>query len=269
VIPAGNFMMGSPETEQGRRSNEGPQHLVTIAKPFAVMETEVTVGMFKAFVADTRYQTSGGCYAWNGSKWELSTVRSWKKPFPDAEQDDRHPVVCMNWDDTQAFVKWMSQRTGQVYRLLTESEWEYAARAGSKTRYSFGDNEADLCRHANVADQRAKRDIKGSSDWTIAPCDDGFAYTAPVGNYQANAFDLRDMHGNAWEWTQDCWHDSYENAPINGESWETNCKEERRVLRGGGWNDNPSFARAAGRDRSTPGGRSSGSGFRLARTLTP
>jgi formylglycine-generating enzyme required for sulfatase activity len=268
VIPAGIFMMGSPETESGRMDREGPQHRVTIAKPFAVMETEVTVALFKAFVAATKYQTSGGCYAWNGSKWELDAAHSWRKPFADAEQDDRHPVVCVTWDDAQAFVKWMSLRTGQVYRLLTEAEWEYAARAGSTTRYSFSDNDADLCRYANVADQRAKRDIKGTSVWTFAPCDDGFAYTAPVGSYQANAFKLRDMYGNAWEWTKDCWHGTYENAPINGESWEKNCTEARRVLRGGSWFSGLGIVRSAHRDRDASSDRYINLGFRIARTFS-
>lgn len=254
VIPAGKFLMGSPANEEGRSDDEGPQHEVTIAKPLAVMEAEVTRGQFAAFVKAKDYkQASGGC-AWNA---------------PGFDQTDAHPVVCISWNDAQAYIKWLAGKTGQGYRLLSEAEWEYAARAKTPTRYSFGDKDADLCAYANIADKSANVAGNVAATWATDVCSDGFAYTAPVKTYKPNAFGLFDLHGNAWEWVQDCWHGDYNGAPVTGVSWETNCKEERRVLRGGGWGIGPSIARAADRDWDTPGYRVNYTGFRLARTLTP
>jgi formylglycine-generating enzyme required for sulfatase activity len=234
VIPAGSFMMGSPETEKDRDSDEGPQHKVTIPNALAVMETEVTVGMFKAFVDETKYSTG-------------SSSCDWKTVFPN--QTAAHPAVCISWNDAQAFVQWMSKRTGQVYRLLTEAEWEYATRAGSSTAYSFGDSSSVLGDYAWFSENSSSK-------------------THPVRTRKPNAFGLYDLHGNAWEWTQDCWHDTYENSPTNGESWETSCKESRRVLRGGSWGNIPRNLRSADRSRGSSGIRSNCPGFRVARTIS-
>jgi formylglycine-generating enzyme required for sulfatase activity len=221
VVPAGEFLMGSPADEPNRSSDEGPQHRVRVAK-FAMARFEVTQGQWKALMGSN---PSG---------------------FTDCV--DNCPVENVSWDDAQAYVKKLSEKTGQQYRLPSEAEWEYAARAGTTTAYAFG---ATLsASQANFSESKIEK-------------------TVAVGSYVANDFGLSDMHGNVWEWVQDCWHDTHENSPINGESWETNCKEERRVLRGGGWSDNPSIARAANRDRNSPGLRDYGTGFRLARTLTP
>jgi formylglycine-generating enzyme required for sulfatase activity len=167
VVPAGNFLMGSPDSEKGRFRDEGPQHTVRIAKPFAVMEAEVTRGQFALFVKEAGYTQKGGSCKWD----QLSFA-----------QTDEHPVVCVDWDGAKALATWLSQRTGKPYRLLSEAEWEYAARAGSTTRYYFGDDENDLCRYANVANCKGR-------------------VTAPVKNFKPNAFKLYDMTGNAWEWS--------------------------------------------------------------------
>ena len=237
VVPAGEFMMGSAEGEDGRFDNEGPQRRVRLSEPFAVMEAEVTRGDFARFVTETGYKQREG---WCG----------WSKP--EIEQMAEYPVVCVGWEDATAFSKWMSKRTGQTYRLLSEAEWEYAARAGSSTRFHFGNDAKELCRYAKVDG-----------------CNEGYEATAPTKSFRPNAFGLYDMHGNALEWVQDCWHENYQGAPEDGsKAWEANCSGGRRVLRGGGWSDLPDVARSAFRYRVAPVNRDGSTGFRLARTLT-
>ncbi len=263
VVPAGEFMMGSAESEEGHQSRESPQHRVRISEPFAVMEAEVTLGAFARFVQETGYKAGEGCFVFSGKGWQIDGKRSWRDPG--FEQRPDHPVVCVDWNGATAFAAWLSKRTGQAYRLLTEAEWEYAARAGSTSRYYFGNKSSDLCRYANVADLSAK---KVYPDFAIAECDDGYVHTSPVKHYLPNGFGLYDMHGNALEWTQDCWHDNYQGAPEDGSKpWEVDCSNDRRVLRGGGWNYLPVNARSAFRVRYTPDIRYNYFGFRLARTL--
>jgi formylglycine-generating enzyme required for sulfatase activity len=174
--------------------------------------------------------------------------------------------VCLNWNDAKAYAAWLAKKTDKNYRLLTEAEWEYAARAGTTTRYSFGDDEKDLCHHGNGADQIAKSKIVGAEKWTAAPCSDGHAYTAPAANFSPNGFGLYDVHGNALQWVDDCWHDSYQGAPLDGSAWVSgDCS--RRVRRGGSWSSYPGVRRAANRGGSTAVNRYDFNGFRLARTL--
>ena len=160
VLPAGRFTMGSPAGEAGRYDDEGPQHEVTIARKLAVMEAEVTRAQYAAFVDETGYRPQEGCYTLNqkGDNFELDASRDWSTPGFD--QTPQHPVTCVNWNDGQAYAQWLSKRTGQRYRLLSEAEWEYAARAGSTTRYSFGDSDSDLCSHGNVFDRSAVQGTK-------------------------------------------------------------------------------------------------------------
>jgi formylglycine-generating enzyme required for sulfatase activity len=263
VVPPGSFTMGSPSNEKGRFDNEGPQHTVTISRAFAVGKFTVTIDQFADFVKEAGYDAGSKCWTFED--------RSFRNPgFP---QTGAHPAVCLNWDDARAYVAWLSKKTGKPYRLLTEAEWEYAARArtepGSYPSYFFGDNENDMCRYGNGADQTAKSEIAGAKDWTtFMNCSDGYAYTAPVGSFRANAFGLFDVHGNAWQWLEDCWHENYQNAPTDGSAWISgDCS--RRVLRGGSWSSNPRYLRAAIRYRYTSDFRSLDSGFRLGRTITP
>jgi formylglycine-generating enzyme required for sulfatase activity len=253
VVPAGAFTMGSPEAEGGRFPNEGPQHVVTIGKPFAVGKLHVTVDQFAAFLRETRYYAN----------------RCWRNPG--FEQDGSHPAVCLSWNDAKAYVDWLAKKTGKPYRLLTEAEWEYAARGrmspGAYPRFWFGDDAKDLCRHGNGADQSAQDGIAGGKGWTVAPCNDGYAYTSPAGHYDPNAFGLYDMFGNAWQWTADCYHDSYKGAPGNGSAWTTGSCSGGHVVRGGSWYDSLVILRSAKRDRNTS--EDNYLGFRLARTLGP
>ncbi len=270
VVPAGSFTMGSPASEKDRRDNEGPQRVVTIAQPFAVGRFQVTVEQLAAFVAETGHDAGSKCWTFENGKAEERQGRSWRNPgFPQA---DTHPAVCLSWDDATAYVDWMSRKTGKTYRLLSEAEWEYAARArtepGAYPRYWFGNEEKDLCRYGNGADQEAKSKIAGASGWTIAPCNDGHAYTAPTGSFPANGFGLYDMAGNAWHWTADCWNESYKVAPSDGSALVAgDCG--RRVLRGGSWINNPRVLRAANRDHNAAGLRYCFNGLRLGRTLAP
>jgi formylglycine-generating enzyme required for sulfatase activity len=174
----------------------------------------------------------------------------------------------LSWNDATAYVAWLAKKTGKGYRLLTEAQWEYAARAGTTTRYSFGDDEKDLCHHGNGVDATAKSKIAGAEKWSAAPCSDGYAYTAPVGSFLPNKFGLYDMHGNAWQWLEDCWHDNYAGAPTDGSGWVSgDCS--RRVVRAGSWGGIPRDLRSAKRGRDPAGERYGNIGFRLGRTLPP
>ncbi len=260
VIPPGRFTMGSPDSEPGRRPEEGPLRSISIPSAYAVGKFEVTRAQYARFARETGRAASGGCFAWTGQKYEDSPQASWSNPgIPQTEND---PVVCVSWEDAKAFAQWLGGKTGKNYRLLTEAEWEYAARAGTTGRRYFGENDADACRYANVADASAKSSYNFGNTFD---CRDNYAATAPAGSFLPNAFGLYDMLGNAWEWTEDCWADNYTQAPTNGAASSAgNCG--RRVLRGGSWDGHPRVLRAAFRVGDSVGGRGSVVGFRLART---
>lgn len=262
IIPAGIYTMGSPDSEAKRDDNEGPVHRVKIAS-FAMGRTEITRGQFAAFVKKTKYNTEGKCWSLDNGKFkELSD--NWLKPgYP---QDDRHPVACINWNDAQAYVKWLSRKTGKKYRLPTEAEWEYAARGNTSTARYWGDNPNEACQYANAADKSAQAEIRGASSWSVHNCTDGFAYTSPVGSFKPNAFRLNDMLGNVWEWTEDVYHDSYVGAPVDEKSWQGNGV--KHALRGGSWNNSAQDVRAAARFSNKPALRFSIFGFRVVR-VTP
>ncbi len=251
VIPAGQFTMGSPNQETGRFNNEGPQHTVKVAQ-FALGRTEVTFDEYDAFAKATNRQ--------------LPSAEGWGR--------GRRPVINVSWDDAQAYAAWLSDKTKKAYRLPTEAEWEYAARAGTQTRRYWGDDpaEKDACAYANVFDAGSVEEIKKSHPsftWQTFACNDNFPFTAPVGQFKPNAWGLQDMLGNVWEWVADCYHDSYQGAPVDGSDSEDGkaCKSGGRVLRGGSWNGLPDSVRSASRGRFNPDYRYIGGGFRLARTL--
>ena len=247
VVPAGEYRMGSPSGEAGRDDDEGPRHRVRIAKPLAVGVYEVTRRQFAEFVEATDHNAGNRCRTYEGGSWDWRESLSWRNPGFD--QTDGHPVVCVSWEDAQAYVDWLREKTGEAYRLLSESEWEYVARAGTQTRYEWGDE---------VGSERANCDGCGSR-WDNRQ-------TAPVGQFEANRFGLHDVHGNVWEWVEDCWNGSYAGAPADGSAWRSgNC--DRRVLRGGSWYDGPRYLRAAVRNRNDAGYRNYFIGFRIARTL--
>jgi formylglycine-generating enzyme required for sulfatase activity len=243
VVPPGAFLMGSPESDPDAQKDERPQHRVTIAEPFAIGRHEVTRAEYAAFVEAT-YPRGNGCYAWTGSEFRFNADADWRDPG--FAQTDRDPVACVSWVDAKAYVQWLSEKTGERYRLPTEAEWEYAARAGTTTRYATGDTITE--KDANFGNRLGK--------------------TAPVGSYPPNPWGLYDMHGNLWEWTEDCYKDSYEGAPEDGRAWvEGDCSY--RVVRGGSWFGRPVSLRSADRSGIGPGFRFNDFGFRISRTLTP
>jgi len=267
VLPPGRFLMGSAPTETERDGDEGPQHWVTLPRPFAIGRCEVSRAQFRRFVEETGYRTvaekSGGCRVYDPVRqtWSADPKASWERPG--FQQDDGHPAVCVAWEDARACADWLSRRTGAAYRLPSEAEWEYAARGGTVTAYYWGDVAGEICRFANLADSELTRIDRDSRN---ARCSDGFPYTAPGGSYPPNPFGLYDMAGNVWEWTADCYRDSYDGAPADGTAREAeNCG--RRVVRGGSWGGNPHYLRSAGRGGSAPDGAGIFLGFRLARAL--
>ncbi len=261
VVPAGEFVMGSPEGENGRFEEEGPTHAVRVAA-FAVSETPITRHQYEMFVRATGRDHAPSCNAMSDAgEWTETRGLTWRSPG--FEQADDHPVVCVSWDDAQAYAQWLAARTGRRYRLLSESEFEYAARAATTTAFPWGAEVGEACAHANGFDLAAKR---LHPDWPSFACDDGYAHTAPVEAFPANAFNLRGLTGNVYQWVQDCFHDGYVGAPEDGAAWDGEpC--EARVIRGGSWLNGARGLRAAMRDRDPQSSRYTNIGLRVARSL--
>lgn len=283
VVPAGSFLMGSPDSEEERAEDEGPQHQVSL-KAFAIGKYEVTRGQFRSFVEMTGYRTQAeqdadrGCYTLairedGNASWDWTANQNWRNAelYGLEQGDDDHPVLCVSRQDAQAYITWLNEThlgvEEQPYRLPTEAEWEYAARAGSSTVYSYGTAITAMCRYGNGGDLT---DLPNGNEWLERiECHDGYAYTAPVGSFEANDFGLHDMHGNVWEWTDDCWHDNYNDAPVNGEVWEEEnggvCTH--RVARGGSWFYHRGDLRIAFRLVNSAINRSNLLGIRLVQDL--
>ena len=263
VVPAGAFTMGSWVGEQGHDADESPSHPVTIEKPFALGRFAVTRGEFAAFVKATGYRGARGCYAWNLADWTPKPALSWRSPG--FAQSDREPVVCVSWRDARAYVAWLREQTGRPYRLPSEAEWEYAARAGSQARYFFGEDDSKFCRYGNGADRTL---TAIAPPQPVLTCNDGHAFTAPVGHYRPNGFGLYDMLGNAWQWVADCVHRNYKNAPRDGAAWLDEGGDcTRRVGRGGSWLRSADRLRSASRLWSEASDRWFDWGFRVARAV--
>ena len=209
---------------------------------------------YAAFVRETGRAVGDACWTYESGEWEERSGRSWRSPG--YVQQDTHPVVCVNHEEAGAYAQWLSGETGRRYRLATEAEWEYAARAGTETSRYWGDDPAQVCGYTNVADLTAK---EAYPDWTIHACRDGHVHTAPVGGYRSNGYGLHDMMGNVWEWTCSEYDEDYEGA-------EQRCASgaSRRVIRGGSWIHYPGRVRSANRNRYGPGTRLTYLGFRLA-----
>ncbi len=228
VIPSGTFPMGSPEKEVGRYDDERPQHKVTIGRRFAIGRTPVTFAVYDHFCEVTK----------RAKPWDQGWGRG------------KRPVINVRWRDAVACCEWLAKETGQSYRLPSEAEWEYAARAGTTTRYAWGD--AITPTNANYSESKLGK-------------------TTEVGAFPPNPWGLYDMHGNIWEWVEDVWHDSYQGAPADGSAWtdgEGKKTSGIRVLRGGSWVDDPRSLRSTFRLRYGPFGRIDYRGFRVARTLS-
>lgn len=262
LVPAGKGKIGASEAEKTRETDDLPVRVVTVSRPFAMGRTEVTRDEFAAFVEATGHRAEGGCYSWSESRWVLNPDRSWRNPgFP---QTGRDPVVCINFRDAQAYVRWLSSKTGKRYRIPTEAEWEYAARAGTESSRPWGEDPADACDFANGTDLAALR-RPNANEFDYHDCDDGHIYTAPAGSFRPNAFGLHDMIGNAWEWTVDCWIDGAPAKPqaARGPPSPEDCG--RRAVRGGAWNYTPPYLRSAARLKGAVGVRIYNIGIRVVR----
>jgi formylglycine-generating enzyme required for sulfatase activity len=259
-LPSGTFQMGAIPVGS-ERHNIQPVHAVTL-KHFAIGQFEVTRGEYAAFSKDSGRVAGGNCETISPKTEILEHEASATWRNPGFAQTDRDPVVCVSWEDAKAYVAWLSKKTGKHYRLLSESEWEYAARAGTTTHYWWGEDPSVKCKYANGADLSAKQQYK---TWVRASaCDDGFAHTAPVGSFPANAFGLHDMVGNVWEWVEDCYADDYVPQPRDGAPYTGgDCKD--RVNRGGSWYNGMDGMRPASRDNTDPTDHANKVGFRVAR----
>lgn len=253
VVPAGSFKMGSPSAEAGRMDFEGPQHTVRIESPFAVGVYEVTFGEWDRCVS------AGGCGGY--------------RPDDEGWGRGNRPVINVSWGDAMMYTRWLSREVGHLYRLPTEAEWEYAARAGTSGARYWGESEAEQCRYGNGFDRNLAKTQWGREemeefDWLrAAPCSDGNPWTATVGSYEPNPFGLYDVLGNVYEWTGDCWRDRHSPTLDGRRRSSGDCS--LRALRGGAWYDAPGNLRSALRVRYMTQARGGGTGFRVVRSIEP
>jgi formylglycine-generating enzyme required for sulfatase activity len=259
VAPAGSFTMGSPKNEPQRADGEAELR-VSIPRPFLVGKDAVTRFLFAAFVKATGHRMDDGCFAWTGREWKQQPDSNWRSPGFD--QTDQHSVVCVNWRDAKAYVEWLASRTGKPYRLLSESEREYVARAGTTTPFWWGSSITPAQANYDGNFIYAGGGSKGKyRQGTVS------SVNSPIErNFEYNSFGLQNVHGNVWEWTEDCWNESNVGNPGNGRPRTTgDCT--KRVLRGGSWHSEPQSLRSASRLGMDAGFRSNLIGFRVARDL--
>jgi formylglycine-generating enzyme required for sulfatase activity len=243
VLPAGSFTMGTPEDEVGRQPDEGPLHTVTFAKPFAVSQFQVLAKEMQAWQREAKVTLPDG---------DERPGRRCSNGKPSYAQGPDQPAVCISYPEVQAYVAWLSKKTGKHYRMLSEAEREYAARAGSSGPFPFPFDEGkeySIAKHANTY---------GAAD--------GYNYTSPAGSFPANAFGLYDMHGNVYEWVADCLHDSYVGAPSDGSAWMQGACQDRHI-RGNDYSEAPVFSRSGNRNNREPDERGDWLGMRVAREL--
>ncbi|MBX2836189.1 MAG: SUMF1/EgtB/PvdO family nonheme iron enzyme [Gammaproteobacteria bacterium] len=271
------YRMGCSEGDSRCKQSEKPSRDVNVAT-FRISTTEITVGQFKKFVSATNYKTDAeqnaggfkGCYIWTERKgisrsngtWQWSTEHNWRDPgYP---QTDEFPVTCVSWNDARAYAKWLSRTSGKAYRLPTEAEWEYAARGGTQSMFSFGNSVSDTCSYANGADRTVS---PAGSKWSSRmKCSDGQWFSAPVATYRPNPFGLFDMHGNVWEWVVDNWAETLKAHPTDGGAY-ADGESDKKVLRGGAWDGASSALRASSRSRGIQASRAAMTGFRVVESL--
>ncbi len=253
IVPAGSFTMGSPAAEPERQPQRERQVRVTFAKPFAIGSFAITRGEFAAFVSATGHKAREGCYFWTGVTWEERSDRSWRSPG--FHQNERHPVVCVDVYDAKAYAAWLTAQTGNTYRLPTEAEREYVSRAGTTTPFWWGSSIS-----TDQANYNGEHAYAGGAKGARRQ------HTIGVDSFSPNPWGLFNVHGNVWDWTDECWSESNENAPSDG-STRSGGDCRWRAVRGGAWNYSPDYLRAAYRYWNEPHNRSSVQGFRVVRVL--
>ncbi len=271
TLPQGTFSMGTRPGgyEASEATGESPPVSITVPAPFLIGRTEVTVGQFSRFVRASGYHAATACRAYEDGRWTLSSKAAWQRTAAGDPVREDWPVTCVTWHDAQAYVTWLSAKTGRPYRLPSEAEWEYAARGTVDAPRYWGWNSfegvsiSDACDNANTFDVTALRTY--SFAWPHAQCADGFAALAPVGSFNPNAYGLYDVIGNAWEWAQDCYTASYANRARDSRAWVWSGGCEERVMRGGSWASRPLSARATSRGHRETGFAGTDVGFRIAR----
>lgn len=272
VIPTGSFTMGSPPHEDGHRPSEEPQRIVQIATGFALARDDTSVGDFRIFVEDSGYvsdaEKEGSSNIYDETSGRIIERRgiTWRDDYLGAPAADDLPVIYVSWNDAKAYAQWLATRTGKAYRLPSEAEFEYALRAGSSSRYPWGDgNPTSVFGNVTGAEDRSPK-LKRSWAKSFRRYGDGYWGPAPQGKFPANAFGLLDMNGNVSEWVADCWHDNYRRAPADARAWvNPGCAEH--VIRGGSWGSAPEQVRSAFRLSAPSDTRSARVGFRVARDL--
>lgn len=265
VVPTGAFTIGSPDDEPGRGKDEGPQRRIVLSRPIAASAYEVTLAEYDAFLRDTGHPVSGGCLTDRNKlgDWQYDAATNLRDPG--FSQTPDHPVACVSWNDAQAYVRWLNARTGGGYRLPSEAEWEFLARAGSATAYPWGDDVNGGCVHANLTDAAFTRKY---GRYQVATCDDGALNTSPAGSYRPNPFGLYDIVGNLGEWVEDCATQSYDSLPADGAPDRSgDCS--RHVMRGGSWGTLPKDSRSANRVRYPAEHTDDSVGIRLVKDLGP
>jgi formylglycine-generating enzyme required for sulfatase activity len=274
-VAPGSFLMGSSAEEDEReevapeaRGASSPQHQVTIGYSFWMGRSPVTRDQYAAFIVASKRDVGPSCWGVGlDHRWQEFKGGSWANPGFDQAGD--HPAICASHDDAQAYVEWLSATTGKRYRLPSEAEWEYVARAGTRTARFWGDGRDEACRYANVADETFLEGMKiPNTPGRFFSCRDGYLFSSPVGTFAANPWGFHDMLGNVWERLADCWHPNYQGAPTDGSAWGEagggDCKQ--RIGRGGSRNSHPRTIRAANRDKDDAGNRHTSSGLRVVRT---
>ena len=262
IIPSGSFVMGHDGGVNDERY-EGPPHRVDIGYRFAFGLTEITQAQFRRFVEDTGYQAGTDCRMWTGETVEAVEGKDWRDPGYGRPPNENDPVACVSWYDAKAYVQWLAEQTGRGYRLPTEAEWEYVARGGGTTAYSWGDDPDAGCGVANYYDQSGA----GLRPWEPVACDDGHRIVAPVGSLTPNEFGVFDVTGNVWEWVEDCYVVPYGGQPTDGSAHQVEGHCEKRGVRGGAWHSRATWQRPSFRGRDTEDFVTQVFGIRVVRDL--
>ena len=268
VVPAGEFLMGTPVGQiENNETGEMPPIPMTIPNAFAMGRTEVTRAEFEVFAEDTGFEPVIRCRVWDPdlSRFSDDDTRTWRTAFVPGRKRDDHPVNCVSWEDAKLYVEWLAEKTGLPFRLPTEAEWEYGARAGSQALRPWGNSPHAGCAFANVYDITSLKEYP--LGWVHAACEDGFADIAPVGSLEPNAFGLYDMIGNVWEFAEDCATKSHLGRPQDGSAWVWAGGCARRIQRGGGWMTSVERTRPGYHGDADATHRFDFGGFRVARDL--